>query len=463
MKRKLHFNRTHILTYKNFHINLIHYFLMLVFKAGMEYGYTVYLHNSPQIYPLDINMAKYLYGLIWLTVLFIFKSNGEEKVSAFILHFFYVFQMVPITIIYSLQNENTLFYNTICFSVLICELVVNRTSDICLQFNLSKKADKKWIIAFFLIVCSLFLLNVYKRNGLPTLTALDLYAVYELRSSGLYQISKYGHYMQDIVVKVLIPILISRFLINKQYIYLLIVFAIEGIIYLYVGEKSFLFTGIMVFCIVFWFSRKEIRKYFWPFFYLGLTTVCFMVKSHYFFEVIYDFFIRRIFIVSANNKFLYYDFFSTHPKEGFAGIFPRWLIPIRSNYVSGYPDGYTFQIGGIYYGQPEMDCNTGFLAEGFLRWGLIGIVIELLVLAFVLKCVDGFQRKTDFVFALGTSIVMIFGLGDGHLISPLLCGHLTVWFLFLLFYRRKVATVYRQAGRFGVGRLGIKETEKINL
>lgn len=150
---------------------------------------------------------------------------------------------------------------------------------------------------------------------------------------------------------------------------------------------------------------------------------------------------------------MYYDFFSTHPKEGFAGIFPRWLIPIKSNYISGYPDGYTYQIGRIYYDAPQMDCNTGFLAEGYLRWGLIGIVAELLVFAFILKCLDGFQQKTSFLFAVGTSVFIIFGLGDGHLINPLLFGYLMVWFLFLIFYREKDMAVRKRTVRVGMLRL----------
>lgn len=455
-KNRLYINKSHMITYGNYQTNWVHYILMLIFKFGMEYSYMVYLHKSPQIYPLDVNPVKYIYGLVWLTVLFFFLNDGRKKVSAFMLQFFYALQMVPLTVIYSLQNESTIYYSVICFSVLLCELLVGNSKDICLQINLEKKFTKKSIITFFFLICFLFILNVYRTNGLPTLKALDLYAVYELRSSGLYRISKYGHYLQDMIIKVLIPILLTRFLLKKQYFYLLIILGIEGCIYLYVGQKSYLFTGVMVIGTFFFLSRKRISGYFWSVFYSSFALISFLVKLHPLLTTVYSLIIRRIFLVSANNKFMYYDFFSTHPKEGFAGIFPRWLVPIKSNYMSGYPGGYTFQIGRIYYDMPEMDCNTGFLAEGYLRWGLIGIVFELLVFAFLLKCLDGFQRKAGFLFAAGTSIVMIFGLGDGYLISPLLCGYLTVWFLFLLFYHEKDTAVHRQDGRFEGTRLRLK-------
>lgn len=415
---------------------ILMYFLMLLFAAGLIYGYVNHLSVvEGDIYPVKTNPVKLIYGWMWLTGLFCLIEHGKEKASAFLLHFFFTLQMIPITVIYALKDENTVFYTAICISVLICEIIVRflpvrvKESEHVLSYN-------KMIIAVFIGLLALFMIQTYRNNGLPTLTALNIYDVYELRRSGLYQIGKYGGYIQAALIKVIIPILLLIALNGRHYIGVVIVFSMEFLIYLYAGQKSFLFIGILVLGVVWWLSQEKLADTFWYLFYGGLSGICFFIH----FDIILAIFrliIRRIFLMSANNKFFYYDFFSTHPKEGIAGIFPRWLIPIESNYGHGYPNGYTFQIANIYYGKPEMNCNTGFIGEGFLRFGLIGILIEFLLLALLLRLVDRFQKKTSYIFAVGAAISFVFDLNDGHLISPLLFGYLTVWIIFILTYRNQ--------------------------
>ncbi len=414
------------------------YALMLLFKAGLEYGYIYHLHIlEPNIYPMNPNPLKWIYGCIWLTALFFLIQHGKQLASAFLLHFFIILQMVPITVIYELKDDNTLFYTVICTGVLLCELIVRFGPAWNLNFR-NGKIIGRLMIGSFIVLLVLFLAQTYKRNGLPTLTALNLYDVYELRRSGTYQISKWGRYLQATVIKILIPILLVKYVTEHKYKSVVIVLTAEFLIYLYEGQKTFLFTGLMTIGVVWWLSRKNLVDKFWQFFYLTMSFICFFVHNKVALSL-FRLFVRRIFLLSANNKFFYYDFFSTHPKEGFAGIFPRWLVPIVSNYEQGFPNGYTYQIGRIYYDSPAMDCNTGFIGEGYLRWGFFGIIVELLLLACILKCVDAFQKKTSYVFAVGVSVPIIFGLTDDYLVGTLLCGYLTVWLAFLFIYKTEHA------------------------
>lgn len=441
---------------------LVLFGLMLMYKAAMEFGYVTFLNvNIWTNYPIHFNAAKFLVGLFMVMAIFFLIDHNRQKVSFFMMHFFFIMQIVPLTIIYEMQDEDTLFYLTICISVMICEVLVKGCGDVNIQFEFSK-GRKKWIIMGLFAFMILFILYIYHTNGLPTLTALDIYAVYELRSSGIYQISKYVHYLQDIVVKLVFPILLSSFIMKKKWFYAGLTFAVEFVLYLYDGEKSFLFSGIMIILIMVWFMLDKEGERFFHAMYVGLSLVC-VLNANEFIAAVYSLIIRRVFFGSALNKFKYYDFFSAHPKVGFAGLFPRWLIPLQNPYGEGYPNGYTYQIGKIYYNAPQMDCNTGFIGEGFLRWGLIGLLIEFLVFAFVLKLLDGFQNKTSFVFTIGISVNVVFGLGDGHLISPLLCGYLTVWILFLLFYKEPGSKMRpeRKKYRFHIQIPGIRMARSI--
>ncbi len=412
------------------------YFLMLLFGAGLIYGYVNHLSIMEEdIYLVKTNPIKLIYGWMWLTGLFFMIEHGKEKASAFLLHFFFVLQMIPITVIYALKDENTVFYTAICISVLICEMMVRFMPVKMRDFQYVVSCNK-CIIAVFIGLLVLFIVQTYRNNGLPTLTALNIYDVYELRRSGLYHISKYGGYLQTALIKVIIPILLLITLTSRHYIGVIAVFSLEVLIYLYAGQKSFLFMGILVLGIVWWLSQEKLADKFWYLCYGGLSGICFLIHFDSILSV-FRLIIRRIFLLSANNKFVYYDFFSTHPREGLAGIFPRWLIPIESNYGQGYPDGYTFQIASIYYGKPEMNCNTGFIGEGFLRFGFAGILIEFVLFALLLRLIDRFQKKTSYIFAVGAAISFVFDLNDGHMISALLFGHLVIWLIFILLYRNQ--------------------------
>ena len=408
------------------------YVLMMLAKLAMEHAYISFLTADKITYPLDFSTSKYLYGMVWLTIMFACIRHDCRRASTFLLEFFYFMNFIPVTIIYALQNESTVYYTCICLAMTICEVLVQLLKNVKINFTI--RHWDKIIIAGGILLLLVFIVIAYKNNGLPTTKALNLYDVYELRASGLYKTGKYIRYIQSLLIFVVIPILITMFVREKKYVLAIIIYGMEFVIYLYEGQKTFLFTGMMVFVITWWADRKNFEKEFWTLFLSGITLISVFLQN----GIIYKFFtfiVRRVLFVSANNKFKYYDFFSNYPKEGWAGIFPTWLIPIASHYGSGYPNHYSFRIAKIYYNAPEMQSNTGFLAEGYLRWGYIGIFMSFILFALVLSYVDGVESRTSYAFALGCSISMIFSLADGYLISTLLFGKFTIWFLILFFYR----------------------------
>ena len=58
---------------------------------------------------------------------------------------------------------------------------------------------------------------------------------------------------------------------------------------------------------------------------------------------------------------------------GLYAVFPRWIFPISSYYEN---IDFQHEIGAIYYGAPDMNANTGFFAEGYLRFGHIGTILN---------------------------------------------------------------------------------------
>ena len=138
-------------------------------------------------------------------------------------------------------------------------------------------------------------------------------------------------------------------------------------------------------------------------------------------------------LLSANNKFVYFDYFSDNPLMGLGGIFPRWLVYIP-NYYENIP--YTYEISDIYFNKSEMNSNTGFIAEGFMRFGHIGILIVFLAMALLLRQMDKLGKRTNYSFAIGIFVTQIIFLADGHLIDSFILGNWMILVAILAFYTK---------------------------
>lgn len=408
------------------------YSVFLLFKTVLEYSYVFYLHDiASSAWPLHFNSLKYIYGFFWFTMLFFGIAHDRKLASSFFLQFLLAFQIIPITIIYALTDESTLYYSVVCFSVAFCEWMVFHMKTIRSDVRIVRIPQGRVIIGGLCLLVFFFLLYVYCKNGLPTMMALNIYNVYKLRSSGIYQIGKYAGYLQAVLTKVVIPILLTKFMLDRRYVFVALFVAVECVIYLYTGQKGQLFMPVLVIGTVFLAMRKNFAEMFWRLFCGAMSLVALAVVIEVpFVNQIYSLFVRRALFVSAQNSFYHFDYFSTHPMLGMSGIFPRWLIDFSNPYEGMEP--YVLQIGKIYHGTDTW-ANNGFLSEGFARFGLGGIMLNLVLFAIVLKLIDGLQEKVGYAFAIGCCVNVIFGLSDGHLLQ--IFGYMGAWGLFMVLYK----------------------------
>lgn len=403
---------------------------MLVYKFSMDLGY-LYLTKVFD-YTLDFNTLKYVLGLLWCVVLFLAIRHMEHRVSSFFLYFVFLFQIVPVTSVYALKDESSAYYHILCLSFLLCELLVGYIGERPLlrrTFPVSRTMTLSYTAAALLLI-----VYVVVKNGAPHLSLLNIYTVYEYRRSGAFQSSKYMHYMLEWTTKVFLPFGIAWVLANKRYPAAGLTMGALLLLYLYTGHKTFLFAIPFILVGALWARRKNCYQ---EIFLLGcggfsiLTLLAYFTEPGSMWYSIFSLFGRRVLILSAQNKFLYYDYFSSHPKMGLAGILPTWIINIPNPYAGV---NYTHVISEVYYGKPDMGSNTGFFAEGYMRFGHIGTVLLLLLFALLLKQIDRFQERAGYQLAIGLFLYPIFGLSDTHLLDSLLLGPWMFLAALLLFY-----------------------------
>lgn len=418
---------------------------MLLFKFATDLGYWKILILDTVTYRADFNALKYAVGLIWCVVLFLPIRHLERKVSTFFLYMVYLLQIIPITTIYSLGNDSSAYYNVLCGSFLLCELLVGYTRS-TMWFQRNAFVSKVMLWGFFGAILLLMVVVVIK-NGAPSLIALDIYKVYELRTSGDFQLGKYMNYILTWSTKVFLPLFLAKSLADRKYGLSCLLCGTIFLLYLYTGHKTFLFSIPLVVVSSFWARRKNFYKELFLCACIGFAVLvllaCFSPVLDVLWDRVYSLFGRRVMIGSANNKFKYFDYFTNYPKLGISGVFPRWLINIP-NPLSEYPI-YTHHIAEIYYGKPEMGANTGFFAEGFMRFGHTGTVGIMMLFGGILKQVDRLQERIGYALTIGIFVYPIFTLADGHLMDSLVLGPWMFSMLILFFYQENVRSKRERA------------------
>ena len=406
---------------------------MLIFKIACDVGYWFLISWDTSTYRAQFNPIKYVLGVLCCLILYFGIEHEKRKASSFLLYLFFLLQIIPITTIYSLENDSSVYYFTVCLAVLLCELLVRYVDS-----GVFMKRDKNTSILLVTLFALLLVYTVYrmiKVFGPPQTTALNIYSVYDIRKNAP-DLGKLLNYLLNWSTAVFLPFALAKALSDRK---ILLAFAFSAVcilLYLYTAQKTILFMVPMVIACTAWAKRESCYRELFFCFCIGfalLTVLALLEPDHDagFFNSIFSLFGRRSMIVSANNKFKYFDYFSERPKMGIYGIFPRWLIPVKS-YYEDIP--YSYEISRIYYGKPEMNSNTGFLAEGYMRFGLPGLIVFLVLFAVILKSIDRFQNRTEYSFAIGAFVYPVFSLNDAHLLDSLFFGPWMILLLILMFY-----------------------------
>ena len=94
-----------------------------LFKIACDAGYVVIVSNDVITYSRDFHLIKYLNGILWCVVLFFGIRHEKREVSVFMLCLVYLMQIIPITTIYSYGNGSACYYNILCASFFLCEIM----------------------------------------------------------------------------------------------------------------------------------------------------------------------------------------------------------------------------------------------------------------------------------------------------------------------------------------------------
>ena len=408
--------------------------LLYIYFFALDSSYLVLLADKVEPFGLDISVINICVGLMATTLLYFLWSKLDcQKPSVFLFGIVFIVMYVPVVAVYGMMNfDNAYFFMlTICMLITVILLIL----DDRVWFQYDKPVGVSVIMGMDgFIPCLLAILTIVIalvfifQKGFPSTTAFNIYDVYKLRSDSFFIKNRYMNYIFSWICKIVLPFLISVFLVKKRHFLTLLFSLIDFLFYLYSGEKVVLFTLLIIYTIFILVRLGFTGSKFIYIIMVGLSSMCFAGMLG--FNVLYDILIRRTLFLPAHLKFLYYEFFSSHTKVSLGGTLWGSIFGIKMQ----YPDGIGKTISRFFFHNDAMNSNTGFMAEGFYRFGFLGLILVFLLLYFLLKITDYLSMKTSHNFAIVFAICPVYMLNDGSIIDSIIFGPLTIFIIICLFY-----------------------------
>ncbi len=408
--------------------------LLYLYFFALDVSYIHILGDKVEPFILDINIFNICLGLIVITLLYVCWHRLDcRKPSVFLFGIVFLSMYVPIVAIYGMMKYDGMYLLILTACMIITIFLMSFENRIIFKIINYRVVQNivgmdKLIPLALGILTVIFVLLLILIKGFPTFTALNIYDVYKIRLDSYFIKNRYMNYLFIWICRIVLPFLISLFLIKGRFLLTILFSIIDLIFYLYSGEKVILFTLIIIYGIFLLISLKLDGPKILYVIMTGLAFMCFSGMMG--FDALYDILIRRTLFLPAHLKFLYYEFFSNHPKIGIEGTLWGSIfgVPIQ------YSDGIGKTISQFFFNNDAMNANTGFMAEGYYRFGFIGLILVFLLLYLLLKLIDYLSIKTSRNFAIMFSICPIYMLNDGTIIDSIIFGPLLLFIVICLFY-----------------------------
>lgn len=397
--------------------------LLIIFKVLLEVAYIVFVNPNYAYsgFILDPNGIKFLESYIFLLFLYFFLPPGERRISAIGTKLLFVTMIVPMLSWYALANQPRAYLYLSVMGFWITLLII----QIFPRIRIKKPVG---LTTPLLVGIGILSIGVYmiliKINGLPTLKALDLSKVYEIRRVVTWGPVVMG-YLVPWLANIINPFLLSIAWYKRRYAALLGIIGLQLFLYLITAHKSFLFAPLLVGFVIYAIHRRNLLKLsLWGL--IAGISCSLAVYAMGWSVTPASLLIRRVLFVPAQVSFYYYDFFSKHQLMYLAG---SHLNPFLS---SPYNMPIPHLIGKIYFNSPATWVNTGYLGDAYMNFGFLGIFLFSAILGIIFIILDSIAVKTDITIVAGATIVPILSLTNGALFTVLgtdglLLGMIIVW------------------------------------
>ena len=325
--------------------------------------------------------------------------------------------------VYGLMNSSRVFM----FTVFICFILLFKITSLNIILPKLNKIKKKSIF-FILVPIFITIINfiwIYLKFGFSI--KLNLNNIYDLRETfggvlnNSSSIFAYLFQWQGNVINLFWFGISYR---KKKYFGLFTSLLLQIWLFSVNGSKTLFFSQVFCILIVIIFIKK-----------ISVNKIVVLIEFSQIISLISMSFNKidllallshRLLFIPAQLPFKFYDFFSEHGVLNFShSIFKRFVeYPYE---ISPYK-----LIGLKYFNSDTVNANTNFLGDSYMNWGLIGMIIFTFILSIIFILIDNISKNKDKALCLFITLIPIYLLTNGGLLTILLTSGLILSFILIL-------------------------------
>lgn len=324
----------------------------------------------------DPNMLKLVESYVLMTAIGVIVPAHINKPSDLLIAFLFVWVIIPLFTVYAWQGESRTALYLVLTSFIITSFFRKGK-----RFKLPMVRSGFTIGMAIVVTCAAVVSIWFVASGGIRYFNLSLLQVYEFRELASEAIGGGPmDYLNKWTTAVFGPALLSYGLLRKSRL----ITTLGALLHVYwfgvSAHKSVLFSPILVFGIWFWYTRYKTMA-FLPIglTVLGLTTIVMMMVTGSI--LLPSLFARRIFFVTANNLYDYFEYFSTHPRVYWANSSVGFGIAERVY------DQSIARVIAEWRGFGNW-VNNSYLATGYMHAGAIGVIVYAFIVGLLFRFMD---------------------------------------------------------------------------
>lgn len=406
--------------------NLYSILSVLLLKSVLEIGYIFIVSTKfeYQDFYLNMNIFKFIEST-FLTILLLILLLGLEKKfrpSIIVIYILFINLYIPISILYWLTDKSRIFYY---FSIIFLFILIFISKQVKLIQIPQWIENKKTIFSILIFITVLVYGYLIFTGGLTRIN-FNLLNVYETREDYVANNIKIFGYLvpwQANIINMFF-LVYGFFCKNNKIIFTSI--GLQLLLFAMTNFKSFLFAPLVVIAIYIIFKSKFKEKLLISISVI-LSSFLLMIYIIYFISnntILVSIFVRRLFFVPANLHYLYYDFFSNKEKYYLSKSILEGLIE------PPYPHNPVTLVSLEVYGK-VFSPNVGIIADAYLNFGVIGIILFSIILGLYLWLLDSVTQHMKPLYTVSLIVIPSISLVNSALFTTFLTHGLIIILLLL--------------------------------
>ena len=358
-------------------LTISHYFTLYFFLLMGLYHYKI-KHYFYWVYVAELKNNDFDFSVLRFFVatslffinLILLNSLKKTKFIFIVLSIFFALLTIPSLIAYTspgMYSVKLLLYHQGFFFALY---VLSKVHIAFSKVPVINKTQALYLLLGITTIGIIPYLMVYGPHlNLKNLLLLD---VYETRRSMSKLSNPYFGYTYSVFTKILIPLIIVFSLELKKKLWVIVGVLYLILFYLFGAHKT-VYVGLFVVLVFYRLSFAQSVKYMVK--YSNILIVLFTAFALIGYDYPWILSFRRIHFLPSLLDICYVDYFE--------GNYLYWSESILKRFIE-YPYDVRAAnlIGEVYFNRPDMSANNGLISDGYMNFGTLGVIFNILLIAF---------------------------------------------------------------------------------